>query len=293
MTGSSPSPAEVAAPPPGRWALLARFGAHLDRQGPAMQSALLRIALVALLWDRWASDFLLYKAKSPLQWAVFVSFMLATPLLLVGLCTRFAAWWTAATMLGVFYGLGVMEGADSYTHHHTFLLTMYAVIMPLLPCGRALSIDRWIAIRRAEARGEPIPAATGPTWAVPLLGIQLSAMYFWAAFDKCSWAFASGSRLHHIFQWFYGSADPIEIPGFATLMMAGGIGTIVGEFALAVFPWVRRLRGPTLLIGVIFHGVLFALLPVGPFSATVWAMYLAYYSAEEVDEFVRRLVRTA
>jgi uncharacterized membrane protein YphA (DoxX/SURF4 family) len=196
----------------------AGVAAYLQREGPATQAAILRIALVALLWDRWASDFLLYKADTAFHWAVYGSFMVATPLLFCGLFTRVAAWWTAATMLAVFYGLGVGEGVESYTHHHTWLLTMFAVLMPLIPSGRALSVDRWLAMRRARRLGAPEPSDHGPTWAMPLLGLQLSAMYSWAAFDKCTWAFASGQRLHHIFQWYYGSADPIALPGFQWMM---------------------------------------------------------------------------
>ena len=247
----------------------------------------MRIALVLLLWDRWGSDFLFYKAETSLQYAVFVSYMFATPLLLVGLFTQFAAWWTAATMLAVFYGLGVMGGVESYTHHHTYLLTTFAVLIPLTPSGRALSVDRWWAVRRAERAGIAPPPATGDTWAVPLIGLQLTAMYLWAAFDKCSYGFASGQRLHAIFQWYYGSADPIAIPGFPALMAVSAVVTIAGECALAIFPWIPKLRLPTLLFGVIFHGMLFISLPVGPFSATVWAMYLAYLPAADVDRWVR------
>ena len=264
------------------------FQQLLARHESAVPSAIMRIALVLLLWDRWASDFLLYKADTPLQYVLYSSYMVATPLLLVGLFTQLAAWWTAATMLGVFYGLGVMGGVESYTHHHTYLLTTFAVLIPLIPSGRALSVDRWWAVRKAERTGQPAPPATGDTWAVPLIGLQLTAMYVWAAYDKFNYAFASGQRLHAIFQWYYGSADPIAIPGFSGLMVASAAVTICGELALATFPWIPKLRLPTLLFGVVFHGMLFMSLPVGPFSATVWAMYLAYLPAADVDRWLRR-----
>ena len=270
-----------------------RCAALLDRDESAVPSAIMRIALVLLLWDRWASDFLFYKADTPFEWTIFVSYMVATPLLLVGLFTNLAAWWTAATMLGVFYGLGVANGVEPYTHHHTYLLTSFAVLIPLLPSGRALSVDRWWSLRRAEKMGLPPPPARGNTWAVPLIGLQLTSMYLWAAFDKCNWAFASGQRLHHIFQWYYGTADPIAIPGVEWIMVGMALGTIVGEVALALFPWSARLRMPTLVFGVVFHGALFISLPVGPFSATVWAMYLAYLPAQQVEGWVRRGVGAA
>lgn len=263
------------------------FRTMLTREESAVPSAIMRMALVLLLWDRWASDFLLYKADSPLKWAIFSSYMLATPLLFAGIFTQFAAWWTAGTMLAVFYGLGVVGEVESYTHHHTYLLTSFAVLMPFLPSGRALSVDRWWAVRRATRAGLAPPPATGATWAVPLIGLQLTAMYLWAAYDKCNWGFASGQRLHHIFQWYYGTADPIAIPGIEWIMLGMAAGTIVGELALAIFPWIPRLRIPTLIFGVVFHGMLFVSLPVGPFSATVWAMYLAYLPAQQVEDWLR------
>jgi hypothetical protein len=170
---------------------------------------------------------------------------------------------------------------------------MFAVLMPFTPCGRALSVDRWLALRRAARTGSEPPSSWGPTWAIPLIGLQITSMYFWAAYDKCTWAFASGQRLHAIFQWYYGSADPIEIAGFSGVMAFLGVSTIVAEFGLAILPWWRPARNLTLLGGMLFHGALYVMLPVGPFSATVWVMYLAYYSADEVDGFVRRLLGAA
>ena len=71
------------------WARRAVQWALLD-EGSTRVAALLRIGLVFLLWDRFASDFLGFALKPGLTTAIAFSFYPATLLLLLG---AFAATW--------------------------------------------------------------------------------------------------------------------------------------------------------------------------------------------------------
>ncbi len=259
-------------------------------EGSTRPAALLRIALPLLLWDKWARDFLLYKQDTPVDLAIALSFFVATTLLLVGLWTPVAAVWNALTMLTVFFYLGVVRGVEPYTHHHTWLLVVYSVLLALTPCGRSFSVDRWRALTLAEGRGGACPPERGPLWGQRLIALQTTVVYVGATAAKLNLPFLSGVRLQHIFVDRYGSADPVELPGFAVLCCVLAVSTVVIEGALAVGLWIPRFRGPVAVLGLLFHGALFMALPVGPFSATMAALYLAYFDPDAVHRAIDRLL---
>jgi uncharacterized membrane protein YphA (DoxX/SURF4 family) len=259
-------------------------------EGSSRTAGLLRIALPLLLWDRWASDLILYKAKDELTLLVAISFYLSTLLLLFGIASRFTAAWTAATMLVHFYWLGVGHAVDAYTHHHAFLLVCYSVLLVFTPCGRSFSVDRWLALRRAAARGGEAPPEWGPLWGLRLLAMQISAIYVWATYDKVTTpAFLTGERMQHVLLERYWRSDPAPFAGFEALCLALAIGTVIMEGALAVGLWIPRVRGPLAAVGVVFHGILYIVLPVGPFSATMAALYLAFFDPDTVHRVTARL----
>ncbi|MDP2307204.1 MAG: HTTM domain-containing protein [Pseudomonadota bacterium] len=262
-------------------------------EGSTRPAALLRIALALLLWDRWARDFLLFRIEAPVDFAIALSFYVATSLLLVGLWTRVAVVWTAITMLVVFFYQGVFQRVEAYTHHHTWLLVCMSVLLVFTPCERSFSVDRWRALRRAESGGAPCPPERGPLWGLRLLAMQTSVVYLGATFDKLTWPFLSGVRLQHLYIDRYGTADPITMPGFDAIFCALAIGTVVIELALGVGLWIPRVRGPLVIVGLVFHGILFITLPVGPFSATMAALYISFFDPDAVHRVIERLVGRA
>jgi hypothetical protein len=259
-------------------------------EGSTRPAALLRIALPLLLWDRWARDFLLFGLETPVDLAIGLSFFASTTLLLVGLWTRVAVVWTALTMLVVFFHLGVAQGLEAYTHHHRWLLVCTSVLLVFTPCERSFSVDRWWWLLRAEGRGGACPPEHGPLWGLRLLAMQTSVVYVGAAYDKLTWPFLSGVRLEHLFLERYGTADPLTLPGVGAIFCALAVGTVVIELALGVGLWIPRLRGPLVLIGLLFHGVLFVTLPVATFSATMAALYLAFFDPDAVHRAIDRLL---
>lgn len=259
-------------------------------EGSTRPAGLLRIALPLLLWDRWARDFLLYRFETAVDFAIGLSFFVATSLLLVGLWTRLAVVWTAITMLVVFFYLGVARGVEAYTHHHTWLLVCMSVLLVFTPCERSFSVDRWRWLNRAEGRGGACPPERGPLWGLRLLAMQTSVVYIGATYDKLTLPFLSGVRLQHLFIERYGTADPITLPGFDAIFCALAVGTVVIELALGVGLWIPRFRGPLVVIGLLFHGILFVTLPVGPFSATMGALYLAFFDPDAVHRAIDRLL---
>lgn len=259
-------------------------------EGSTRSAGLLRIALALLLWNRWGSDFLLYKLAGPTNIAIALSFFGSTTLLLLGLWTRVATVWTALTMLVVFFYLGVAQGVEAYTHHHTWLLVSFSVLLVLTPCGRSLSLDRWRALARAERGGAPCPPERGPVWGLRLLALQTSVVYIGATANKLNLPFLSGARLQHVYADRYGGGDPIDLPAFAAICCVFAVLTVAMEALLAVGLWIPRFQVRVAILGLLFHAALYVPLPVGPFSATMAALYLAFFDPDAVHRAIDKLL---
>lgn len=261
----------------------------VNSAGPSTSSALIRIGIALLLWGRWAGEVLLYKNAGIAGLLLSVNFFAATLMLFVGYHSRIAAAWSGVVGLMMFYYFGHELGREPWTHHHTYLLSVSALFIALTPCGRSYSLDRYLAVRRAERLGTAPPAEYGNLWGLRLIAIQLSILYFFSALDKTNVAFLSGARLEHLYLWFYSGSDYPTWPGFGLLAMLAAIAVVVIEYGLAFGLPFRATRRYLVVPGLAFHGLLYVSLPVFTFSATMALLYLAYFDAEAIDRVVARL----
>ncbi len=264
--------------------------AQLDRVGSTRALGLMRIGIGLLCWSRWAGELMPLRNPGPWYWVVALSFYLSTTAMILGFGTRVATAATAGTLVWMVGGFGWMAGHEPWTHHHTHLLMLAAVWLAFTPCGRSFSLDRWLQVRRARANGEPPPPEVGPLWAVPLLAVQVSAVYFFSAIDKSTVRFLSGHHLEAAFTKLYTGSDPVAIPGFALFCLVSAWVVVILEyvlpFALFVRPWQKWL----VPLGMAFHLLLFVSIPVGPFSLTMCVLYLAYLHPDDVHRIVDELL---
>ncbi|CDX31767.1 conserved membrane hypothetical protein [Mesorhizobium sp. ORS 3359] len=283
-----PAPADAIAdwrPTPAMAARLAAWAAGTE--GSSRSSALIRIGLAMLFWSRWAGELLLYRDQSPAGLFLAANFFLATALLFVGYHSRLAAVWTGSVGLAMYYYFGFELGREPWTHHHTYLLAVAALLIALTPCGRSYSLDRYLAVTRAERAGVPPPAERGNLWGLRLIVVQLSVLYFFAAFDKSNHAFLSGARLEQIFLWFYAGSDyPSGLAWPATIV---SVAVVALEYCLAFGLPFRATRRYLVLPGLTFHAIIYVTLPVYTFSATMALLYIAYFDADAVDKVIARL----
>ena len=179
----------------------------VNSEGSSRSSALIRIGIAMLFWSRWAGELLLYMHQSAIGLVLSANFFVATLLLFIGYRSRAAAVWAGAVGLAMFYYFGHELGREPWTHHHTYLLAVAALLLALTPCGRSYSLDRYLAVMRAGREGLPAPVERGNLWGLRLIVVQLTVLYFFSAFDKTSYAFLSGARLEQIFLWYYAGSD--------------------------------------------------------------------------------------
>lgn len=257
-------------------------------EGSTRSVGLMRVGLAALTWSRWANDFLLFRNLHTNHIVIGFSLIVASTLMFFGVFSRWSTAATGAALLAVYFNIGYGEGVESYTHHHTWLITVGVCILALTPCGGSYSWDRYRAVRRAERLGVAIPEERGPLWGTRIVAAQVSIVYFWGAYEKCNPVFVDGTRMVHHYMFLYVGSD--YPPGWIVqILHFQAIGTIGLEFGLAFFLWVPRWHRYLIPVAMLFHAALYYTLPVGPFSLTMWLLFLAYVPAQRVHEVLEAI----
>jgi hypothetical protein len=260
----------------------------LEAEGSTRAVGLLRVLLVLIAWARWGEELLPYHDLSGSRLLLSLAFYATTAWMLVGWYGRLATASAAGVLLLLVYGWGRQGGVEDWAHHHTTVLANAAAFLALTPNSASFSVDRWLSVRRARALGLPPPPERGPLWAMNLVALQVSTVYFWSAVDKTSWAFLSGARLEQIFVEVWWHSDwraPALVHG---LFAAASIAVVALEYLLPFGLWAPRVRGPLLVVGLAMHAVFYVLIPVSTFTVTMAAMYLAFLDPGDVHRFVDR-----
>jgi hypothetical protein len=258
-------------------------------EGSSRAVGLLRILVGAILWGEYADRLVPFRREGfdPIS----VVFFASSTSLFLGLLSR-----PSALVMGVLQIALVLFGPlEPWRHHHSWLLAVATFLLAFTPCDRSLSVDRWLAVRRAERRGLAPPAEWGPLWATRLLALQLFLLYALGAVDKLTPGFLAGERLEMIFAEVYDVFVPVAFPGWIWAMRVASWLTIAAEAFLAVAMWFRPLRLPALLLAMALHAAFYLSIPVGTFSVTTIALWLVVLDPGTVHAAFDRLlgVRTS
>ncbi len=268
-----------------------RFLSNLHVRASTRPAGVLRIVLTSLAMSKWAAKMTMDRMQGP-WWQMgfglvaLVSFLF----LLLGFRTRLASVVAAACAFYIAIGgLNIQLGWAKIWSHHEACLAIAMVILALLPSGGSYSVDRWLAVRRAEREGVTPPREEGPMWAWPLLAFHVSVIYFYGGVVKCHWGYLHGDRLEQILMTKYlGSVVPRE-PWFRALMVLSAVGSVILEFSLSIGLWIRRFRWPLVWMGVIFHAFMYATLTVFTFSMTMCILYMGYFAPNDIHRELERL----
>lgn len=258
-------------------------------RGSTRSVSLMRILLVFVVWSRWAYVMRPQFNLEPWRLLVSSAFWIATPMMLIGWWSRASTAVTGAVLLVVFFGFGMLDGQTNLVEHHTWLLTMGVCLLALTPCGGSWSVDRWLSLNRAERAGHVPPPEQGDLWALHLIRLQLSAVYFWSAVDKTEVPFLRGDRLEQLTLFLYTGAEYPDLPGFRLLVVTSAWTVVLLEYALAFALWFPRSRGLALAAAFGLHGVFYWAIPVNTFTATMWALLIAFLEPEAVHRGIDRL----
>ncbi|MFK7928231.1 MAG: HTTM domain-containing protein [Myxococcota bacterium] len=271
------------------------FSEHVvDWSGSTRGLALMRIGVVLVAWARLSEQLRPFDDLAPERLVLGGSFFAASSLLLIGRWTPIAAVWHAINMVVIYqvFGLGWfgVDRVEPWSHHHVYTQVATAVLLALTPCGRSLSLDRWLQVRRAERAETPLPPETGALWAVRLIQLQVVAMYLWTTWDKLFWAFINGERHQQYAAWLYFGGDLPEGIWFTAMTATMGSVTVVVEGALPILLLIPRTRSIAIVSGIVLHGLIFLLLPVSTFSMSMWVLYIAFVDPSYLHQLIDRLL---
>ena len=187
----------------------------------------------------------------------YLSFRIA-----LGGATRFAL----PLLTGLWGATYFISQLDSYQHH-------YLIFLVLLIC----CFIPWDAPREDPREdGSDVRAS----WAVRLLTVQISILYFWTTITKLDPLWLSGETLSSqikvpwVKAWMLSAAQTLDTD-IAGLWALAAVAVAAGELAVAVGWQLRRFWLPTLLLGLSFHaGVELVEFKIGLFSYFMFTIYL-------------------
>lgn len=246
--------------------------------------SLMRMGIALVAWSELGPDITARAAG----WSTSLLFYLVSTLMLAGCFARITTFLTACVTWYAIYQLpGTM-------HHHTYLMAVATTCLALTPCGGSFSVDRYLAVRDAEAKGEPIPEERGNLWALRLICLQLSAVFFWGGWDKLTLGsqslqvgFLSGDRLEQTLLYYH--SIPMH-PALSFLFMLMGAGVTCFELFCGIGLWLPKTRKWCLLGCLLMTTSFQILLNVGTFGLLAAVLYLSFVPPEKIHRFVDRLV---
>lgn len=282
----------IARPAKARFPFGAAFGAvrdFADREGSTRAVALVRILIVLLVLAKWGEDLAFFSAKAPGVLFLSPLFFCCAALALVGYRTKFAVAGLTILLAALYFGYGKSFGVHEWAHHHAYMLLCATALLNGAPCERSYSVDRYLAVLRAERMQVDAPAERGPLWAQNLIVLQMGALYFWTAIDKTEPHFLNGDRLERIMEWSYAGHPAYEFLTQRWLLAGGSIAVVLVEYFLAYAVVARKFPRLTLLVAIGLHAVFFFLLKVDTYSATMIVLYLLYLDPDAVHRSIDRL----
>jgi hypothetical protein len=226
------------------------------------------------------------------MYAVQAAIVLSSALFLLGYATRLTSaltWFAAVSFMN--RNPAALFGVDTMT----VVLLMYLTIGP---SGAALSLDRWLALRRARRLGLPEPPLApmvSATLALRLIQLHACIIYLSAGLSKLqgtSWWNGTapwGTLTNHEYA-------PMHISLFVDFlhflaryrwlyelsMTTATLGTLVFEIGYPFVIWVRGLRTVWLWMAVLLHLGIGMFLGLRTFSLLMLAFNLAFVSPATV-----------
>ena len=205
--------------------------------------------------------------------AVYLGTMLAALLTTVGLFTRVSA---ALLFLGV---ISLHARNMDILHSGDTLMRAWIFILMISPCGAALSVDRWLRVRRGK---EPIQEIS--LWPQRMVVIQLAIVYITTVWHKLlgvHWLDGTAT-------WYTSQLTEFEhfpTPPFFSQMPFIAIETyfaLGAEVAMGTLVFWKRARSWVILAGLALHAGIEYSMNIPLFAAIITAGYVAHYSGAEI-----------
>jgi hypothetical protein len=233
-------------------------------------------------------------------WTLHLAIIAVMILFIIGYQTRITsvlAWLGALSYMQRCQPM--LFGMDTMTN----LMLMYLCIAP---CGAALSLDRWLEVRRLRRLGvksidPPAPRASARL-ALRLIQIHFCIIYLasgasklqgatwwnatalWGCFANFSFAPVSAGWYQDLLRFLAGHRLLWEV-----IMTGGVIFTFVVELGLPFLVWVPRLRWLFIIGSILLHTGIGLLMGLTTFSMCMMCMVLAFAPPELIRPYLESL----
>ena len=210
--------------------------------------------------------------------------ILASLLFALGLFTRWVGPVLFLMLISVHHqNQFILQGADTL---------MRGLLFPLLfsPCGKILSLDRWIGLRKGETE-----LTSTPNWPLFLIQFQISIMYLATFLWKI--------KGH---QWIDGSAvytasRLVDFQRFPLPYLFDSLwalrfitwGTLYTEFVLGTLIWLRSTRYFVVALGLFLHLGLEWSMNIPLFEVLSAVALIAFIDGEDIRKLKKLNLRTA
>lgn len=204
--------------------------------------------------------------------AVFYALVFSAVFLCAGLFTR-------ASSIAVFILVASIHQRNLYiVHSGDTLLRCSLFFLMFAPAGAALSLDRLRNIWKGKEGLEIRPRAP---WAQRMIQIELSILYiatFWSKTLGPAWV--DGTALYYVYRLndFHRFPMPAFLNDLALIKLQTWF-TLAAELSLGVLIWIKELRYPVLLLGVLLHLSLEYSINAPMFQWTILSLYLTFLDA--------------
>lgn len=237
-------------------------------------------------------------------WLIHGSILLVMLLFTLGLWTRVTSvltWIGSVMYLHRMMQPGMLFGMDTMTNLGLFYLM-------IAPSGAALSLDRWLEVRRERRRlgakyvPQPPQPRVSATFATRLLQINYCLIYFAAGTSKLmgsSWwngTAPNGFLLNYSFA-------PFDVPAYVRFLeimvshrwmwelfgAVGVVGTLFIELGLPFLIWNRYTRWFMVCGSILFHTMIALMMGLVTFSLMMFVLVLAFVPPEAVRRQLQSL----
>lgn len=218
--------------------------------------------------------------------AIFWALLVSALFLLVGLYTR-------AASIAVFVLVASLHQRNLYiVHSGDTMLRVTGFFLMFAPAGAALSIDRLRAIWKGREGVEP---AWRAPFAQRMIQVEMAVLYLMAFWSKSMGpAWVDGTAVYYVqnLEQFQRFPLPSILHSLPMVKLETWF-TLAVEFSLGALVWIKELRYPILLAGLMLHLGLEYSMNVPMFQWIALATYVTFVDAADLARawsWARRIV---
>ncbi len=200
----------------------------------------------------------------------------------------FGLWTRVTSILALVVTLSFAHRVPAATFGLDQINAMLTLYLTIGPSGAALSLDRWLALRRSGApAGRPAPSA-GANLGLRLINVHMCVIYFFAGISKLQGpAWWNGEAMWRAFANLeYQSIDMTWLAWHPRLLDFMTHVSVLWELSFCALIWVPRLRPLVLTLGVALHIGIGACLGMWTFGLIMLVGCASFLPAEAVRRVV-------